>query len=110
MPRPGVTPLAMTTNYSWNNLPNTRTQLRRLQRKHTQHSYKLLKDKLIQLVRPMPPSAMQMTDLENFRATLFASAGKQPHDAEEDMVSLRAALQPMEAQEQLNSHWHARQT
>ena len=41
---------------------------------------------------------MQMTDLEDFRATLFASAGKQPHDAEEDMVSLRAALQPTEAQ------------
>ena len=52
---------------------NNRTLLRRLQRKHSQHSYYLLKHKLLTLVRPMPETAIAVADLESFRATLFSS-------------------------------------
>ena len=52
---------------------NTKTQLRRLQRKHTQHSYMLMKIKLLNLVRPIPTTALQAEELETFRAHLYTA-------------------------------------
>ena len=49
----------------------SQTVLRRMQRKHSQISYKLMKAKLLALVSPMPTPAIQATDLEAFRATIY---------------------------------------
>ena len=50
----------------------TRTQRRRCNRKHTQHCYRAMKDKLVALLRPMPTDAIPASTLEPFRAALFA--------------------------------------
>ena len=52
----------------------TRTQLRRLQCKYTQQSYVLMRNKLINLVRPLPSTALIAEQLEAFRATLYTGA------------------------------------
>ena len=49
---------------------NSYTRKRRLQRKHTAASYKLLKAKLLQCIKPMP-SAVYSADLEKFRSDLY---------------------------------------
>lgn len=49
-----------------------RTLLRRLQRKHTEQSYRLMKAKLLSIVKPMPIAAFS-EDLEEFRHTLYAN-------------------------------------
>ena len=78
-PRPSVWPLhsffmADSTQASLTVGPygtRTRTQLRRQQRRHTQHCYLLLQSKLLALVKPMP-AAINVQDLESFRANLFS--------------------------------------
>jgi len=50
----------------------TRTQRRRCNRKHTQHCYRAMKDKLVALLRPMPSDAIPASTLEPFRAALFS--------------------------------------
>ena len=56
----------------------SKTQLRRQQRRHTQHCYMLLQNKLLALLRPTPASAIQVEDLETFRADLFAEKVESP--------------------------------
>ena len=62
------------TDYGGTALPCTanRTLLRRLQRKHTEQSYRQMKAKLLSIVKPMPMAAYS-DDLENFRQTLYAN-------------------------------------
>ena len=61
------------------------TKVRRLQRKHTQNSYRHMKAKLLSLVSPLPASAIQAVDLEAFRESIYvvkaeaASAEPEPH-------------------------------
>ena len=55
----------------------TRTQLRRLQRRHTQQSYVLMRNKLINMVRPLPPTALIAEHLEAFRATLYTGVSEE---------------------------------
>jgi len=57
---------------------NPKTRLRSLQRKHTQHSYVLLKKKLLSLVRPIPGTALQAESLEAFRAHLYIAVRAEP--------------------------------
>ena len=56
----------------------SRTQMRRSQRKHSQLSYRLLKDRLVSLVRPIPSTAIQASIVEEFRANLYAASTEQP--------------------------------
>ena len=55
--------------------PNSRTLLRRLQRKHSQECYVQMRNKLITLVKPIPPSALHASNLEAFRANLYTNVG-----------------------------------
>ena len=80
MPRPGVFLPAMSVDTNCSFLPavgpqqrgTNKTKLRRLQRKHTQHCYILLTNKLISLVRPIPETVVVVEDLEHFRAILYS--------------------------------------
>ena len=56
----------------------SKTQLRRQQRRHTQHCYMLLQNKLLALLRPTPAAAILVEDLETFRADLFAEKVESP--------------------------------
>lgn len=49
----------------------TKTQQRRLQRKHSQRSYTELKTKLLQLVKPDPEGAIIANEAEVFRERLY---------------------------------------
>ena len=49
---------------------NLKTRIRRLQRKHTEASYRHMKEKLLQIVQPLP-KAVYAADLEEFRHTLY---------------------------------------
>ena len=49
----------------------TNTQVRRLQRKHTQHSYRQMKVKLLSLINPLPALAIKAADLEAFRESIY---------------------------------------
>ena len=49
----------------------TNTQVRRLQRKHTQHSYRQMKVKLLSLINPSPALAIKAADLEAFRESIY---------------------------------------
>ena len=49
-----------------------KTLRRRLQRKHTEQSYRQLKAKLLSLLKPLPTAAY-CADLEDFRQTLYAT-------------------------------------
>ena len=71
-----------------------KTQLRRLHRKHSQHSYKLLKLKLLNLVRPMPATAIHVQDLETFRASLFTIPAEVADKKSIDVPSLKVCTQP----------------
>ena len=55
------------------NGPNSRTLLRRLQRKHSQQCYVQMRNKLISLVKPIPPTALHASNLEAFRAKLYTN-------------------------------------
>ena len=57
----------------------SKTQLRRQQRRHTQHCHMLLQNKLLALLRPTPASGIQVEDLETFRADLLAEKVESPH-------------------------------
>ena len=49
---------------------NNKTLLRRLQRKHSEKSYKRMKDKLLSILKPMP-LAVHAANLEDFRQSLY---------------------------------------
>ena len=49
---------------------NLKTRIRRLQRKHTEASFRHMKEKLLQIVQPLPKAAYA-ADLEEFRHTLY---------------------------------------
>ena len=49
---------------------NNKTRLRRLQRKHSEKSYKRMKDKLLSILKPMP-LAVHAANLEDFRQSLY---------------------------------------
>ena len=51
---------------------NSKTLLRRLQRKHSETSYRRMKDKLLPVLKPMPIAAFS-ANLEEFRQSLFAN-------------------------------------
>jgi len=51
---------------------NNKTLKRRLQRKHTQQSYRQMKEKLLSFLKPMPLAAYS-ADLEHFRQELYAN-------------------------------------
>ena len=53
-----------------NGCANNKTLLRRLQRKHTQASYRHMQTRLLCLVKPMP-KGVYSTDLESFRRSLY---------------------------------------
>ena len=57
---------------------NPKTRLRSLQRKHSQHSYMLMKVKLLNLVRPIPETALQVERLESFREHLYITVTTEP--------------------------------
>ena len=94
LPRPRVVPLAMGEDSckihpavappAYPGYAN-RTKVRRLQRQHTQNSYKRMKDKLLSLVSPLPAPAIQAVDLEAFRESIYivkaeaATAEPEPH-------------------------------
>ena len=50
---------------------NTKTQVRRLQRKHSQFSYRHMKAKLLSLISPLPAVAIKAADLEAFRESIY---------------------------------------
>ena len=49
---------------------NLKTRTRRLQRKHTEASYRCMKEKLLRIVQPLPKAAYA-SDLEEFRHALY---------------------------------------
>ena len=69
---------------------SVKTQLRRLQRKHSQNSYRLMKAKLLAIVSPMPSLAIQAADLEAFRTSIY-NISPVKTDAEEP-IELLASL------------------
>ena len=58
--------------------PSWKTRPRSLQRKHSQHSYMLMKEKLLNLVRPIPDTALQVERLESFREHLYTTVPTEP--------------------------------
>ena len=54
------------------------TVRRRMQRRHSQVCYKVMRDKLLCLVKPTPAGAIQAEQLENFRAMLYLQASWEP--------------------------------
>jgi len=54
--------------------PNSRTLLRKLQRKHTQHCYEQMKNRLLSIVKPIPSTALHADRLETFRANLYSAS------------------------------------
>jgi hypothetical protein len=75
--------------YATQTLPSP-TVRRRMQRKHSQISYRLMKAKLLAIVRPLPSQAIQAADLEAFRTSIYVidTAKK---DAEEPTEMLASA-------------------
>ena len=65
---------------------NIKTLLRRSQRKHSEKSYRHMKDKLIAILKPMP-IAVYSADLENFRLSLFANKSEDVKSLVENIVS-----------------------
>ena len=68
---------------------NAMTRLRRAQRKHSQQSYLAMKSKLLTLVRPLP-KAVYVSDLELFRADLFAKPQDLPEQPEPEVQPIKA--------------------
>ena len=66
--------------------PNSRTQLRKLQRKHTQHCYEQMKNRLLNMVKPIPSTALHADRLEAFRAILY-SANDETHLPTDEITS-----------------------
>ena len=54
-----------------NSVRHNHTELRRMQRKHSQRCYREMKDKLVSMLVPLPKDAIHAVDLEKFRETLF---------------------------------------
>ena len=52
---------------------NSRTQLRKLQRQHTQHCYEQMKYRLLNIVKPIPSTTLHADRLEAFRANLYSA-------------------------------------
>ena len=87
----------------------TRTQLRRAQRKHTQHSYLVLKAKLQAVVTPLP-RAIPATDLETFRAELYDHAFTQMGDDQpvQSTTCISCGLwSPLSTVPRADSPWHS---
>jgi hypothetical protein len=57
------------------NVVLSRTQIRRLQRRHSQTCYRLLQQKLVSVLRPLPQSAIACSELEEFRKKLYSGMG-----------------------------------
>ena len=73
----------------------TRTQLRRRQRTHAMQSYKLAKDHLSAMVRPVPSRAVHAAELESFRQELYGSLWQLLPSSTSPILTLPAAPQPL---------------
>ena len=71
----------------------SKTLVRRLQRKHSEQSYRHMKEKLLSMLKPMPIAAYS-ANLEEFRQTLYANSDDAKSLRGESTVAGLASFSP----------------